>query len=72
MDYLPYYDSPSWDQCRLQVHAQVSAFSKKRYTPQDILHFPWDDDYKEKVDLPTEITKEEIEKLREKSKKFKV
>lgn len=62
LDQLQYYDAPSWERCRILLHGQVSAFSKNKLELKDIMTFPWDE--KTKSDLPTEITNEDIARLR--------
>lgn len=63
---LQYLDVNSWEQTRLLIFAVSSMFSKKQLTQQDIMKFPWEEEIKN-----TEITNEDIERLKKQAEIIK-
>ena len=63
IDNLPYMDRNSWEQHRFLAYTNIQINSKKKLSPTDIMKFAWDSE----EDVNT-ISKEEIERLRSKSK----
>lgn len=58
-----------WERTRFNSYIIAQVNSKKKLSPQDILHFTWED-VKKKGD--TSISDEEIERLKLKAKQFKL
>lgn len=65
MNNLSYLDKNDWERTRLSIYSNVQMNTKKKLTPKDILTFPWENEPKE---VNNEISKEDIERLRSKSK----
>ena len=62
---LKYLDKNEWERTRLSIYSNVQMNTKKKLQPKDILTFPWESEPKE---VNKEISKEDIERLKEKSK----
>lgn len=67
LENIPYLDRISWEQHRFQIYSNVQMNSKKKLSPTDIMQFAWD---KEDEEDSTEITTEDIERLKNKSKEI--
>ena len=63
---LRYLDKNEWERIRLSIYSNVQMNTKKKLQPKDILSFPWETEPKEEGSK--EISKEDIERLKEKSK----
>lgn len=57
----------SWEQARLVAYFIAQSNSIKHLKPTDIIQFSWEN---EEADEETSITKEDILRLKEKSKQF--
>lgn len=68
LDCIPYYDRVGWEQTRLKATIQANCFASEPLSPEDIMHFQWDD-IKDKKDKKT-INKEDIERLKARAKKI--
>lgn len=66
LDALPYLDRNSWEQSRLQSLVTAQVNSKKQLKATDIIKLPWDEDNVTETS-PTEISTEDIERLKKKS-----
>ena len=66
---IKWMDRNTWEQTRLQSYLTVQVNSKNKLTPQDILKLPWDEGG-EDIDHDTEISKEDIARLKELGKKW--
>lgn len=64
-DSLKYANRPEWEQTRLLMYILAQVNSKKKLDINDIMSFPWDEDYSESS---KEITDEEKNTLRMKAK----
>lgn len=62
---LSYYEKNDWERTRLNIYSSVQMNTKKKLKPEDVLKFPWEVEPKVK---DTNISNEDIERLREKSK----
>lgn len=62
---LRYLERNDWERTRLSMYSNVQMNTKKKLTPKDILSFPWENESEEDS---KEISKEDIERLKEKSK----
>lgn len=62
---LRYLERNDWERTRLNMYSNVQMNTKKKLTPKDILSFPWENESEEDS---KEISKEDIERLKEKSK----
>lgn len=60
---LQYADTASWEQTRWLMYVMAQINSRKQLKVTDILRFAWDEDAKKNQ----MITKEEIERLKEKA-----
>lgn len=65
IDNLQYLDRNDWERTRLSVYSNVQMNTKKKITPKDILTFPWENEPEEVVN---DISNEDIQRLKEKSK----
>ena len=65
---LPYLDRNEWEQTRIRVFSTASMFSNHKPQLTDIMQFAWDK--KQAVEMPKEITEEEINDLRQQAKQF--
>lgn len=63
---LQYFDSPSWERCRLEAYSTIQSQSSKKIKLKDFMSFPWEKDFG-KIDLETEISEDDIMRLREQS-----
>lgn len=64
---LEYLDRNSWEQTRLSIYSNAQMNTRKHLTVTDIMTFPWE---KEKEKGDTEISTEDINRLREMAKKY--
>lgn len=64
---LPYLDRNLWEQNRFAVYSNIQIHSKKKLSPTDIVKFAWDS---ESIDTETEITNEDIERLKNKAEQI--
>ena len=64
LEYIPYLDRNSWEQLRYDMFSNIQMNTSKPINAQDLLKFPWD----EIVDADTDISNNDIERLRNKSK----
>lgn len=67
MKYAHYTHQDEWEQARLNAYMTAQVNSKKRLKVEDIIKFPWED---EKEKHNTEITREDIERLKIKAKNY--
>ena len=73
IDNIPYLDRNLWDSQRLNAYITAQVNSKKKLTQQDICKFKWDEhDIEEfvKKDTDTNISTEDINRLKELSKQW--
>lgn len=67
LEYIPYLDRNSWEQCRYDIYSNVQLNSSKAINAQDLIKFPWD--IKEEINnTDTVISDDNIERLNNKSK----
>lgn len=66
---IKWMDRNTWEQARLQAYLTAQVNSKNKLSPTDILKLPWDEGG-EDIDHDTEISKEDIERLKELGKKW--
>lgn len=61
-----------WEQARLGAYITAQVNSTKKLKVTDIMEFPWESDYKNKKMRTgvTEISNEDVERLRNKAKKY--
>jgi hypothetical protein len=69
VDNIPFLDRNNWEQTRLSMYANAQMNTKKKLTVKDIVTFPWE---KEVEQHNTEISTEDIKRLREKAKNMKI
>lgn len=69
LENLQHLDRQEWERTRLLMYSNYSIWSKKKLGVQDILSFPWDSN-KDKRTGETEITNEDIARLKELSKRW--
>lgn len=62
---IPYLDRQKWEQTRFLVYSNVQMNTKKKLSPTDVMKFPWDNN-----EQTQSITNEDIERLKERSKKI--
>ena len=62
-------DRNTWEQTRLQSYLTVQVNSKNKLTPSELIHFPWDEGI-DNTDHDTEISNEDIQRLKELGKKW--
>lgn len=65
LDCIPYTDRNMWEAHRVNSYITAQVNSTKRLHAKDIMKFAWDD---EQVDSTTEISKEDINRLRKQAK----
>ena len=66
---IKWMDRNTWEQTRLQSYLTVQVNSKNKLTPSDLIHFPWDEGI-DNTDHDTEISNEDIQRLKELGKKW--
>ena len=66
---IKWMDRTTWEQARLQAYLTAQVNSKNKLSPQDILKLPWDEGG-EDIDHDTEISNEDIQRLKELGKKW--
>lgn len=66
-DNLKYTNRPDWEQTRLIMYILAQTNSKKKLNIEDIMSFPWEKDIE---DNPNEVSKEDMNTLREKAKRM--
>ena len=61
-----------WEQARLGAYITAQVNSTKKLKVTDIMEFPWEADYKSKKMRTgvTEISNEDVERLRNKAKRY--
>lgn len=67
MKYQYLKSKENWEQARLISYLIAQTNSTKKLTFRDIIEFPWE---KDSIDLATTISKEDIDRLREKARQF--
>lgn len=70
IDNLPYLDRNMWEACRLSAWITIQANSRDEVAMQDVLQFKWEDASDRAKD--TEISNEDIARLREKAKQIRL
>lgn len=65
LEYIPYLDRNSWEQCRYEIYSKVQMNSSKQINAQDLIRFPWDEST---ISTDTAISNDDIERLKNKSK----
>ena len=69
LKYEYYAHKDDWEQARLVAFIMAQCNVKKKLTYDDIVKFYWEDE-KDKEEQDTSITKEDIERLRNKSQQL--
>lgn len=64
---LKYADRAQWEMTRWLLYAIIQVNSKKKIKIEDVLSFPWDNNYSP---LEKEISTDDIKRLRAKSKEI--
>ena len=67
IDNLQFADKYEWERVRLIAYCNLQKRTKKKLSPQDIIKFPWEDE-KHNIILDKEITNDDINRLKERSK----
>lgn len=67
MKYQHLKSKENWEQARLISYLIAQTNSTKKLNFRDIIEFPWE---KESIGLATTISKEDIDRLREKARQF--
>lgn len=67
LDNLRYLERNEWERSRYAIYSNIQINSKKKLKPTDIMKFEWDDEKEESGEKQT-ISKEDINRLKEKSK----
>lgn len=71
MENIPSLDRNMWESSRLIAYLIASVNSKNKLSMQDICRFKWEEDKKEEQHN-TEISTEEINRLKQKAKNIKL
>lgn len=67
LEYIPYLDRNSWEQCRYAMYSNIQMNSTKPIKATEIIKFPWDN-ITDEIAKETTISKDEIERLKNKAK----
>lgn len=70
IDISPYAYKNEWNMTRERMWLEANKFAKKKIEREDIYKFIWDEKAEEKHN--TEISNEDIQRLREKAKTFNI
>ena len=72
MENIHLANKESWEQARLGAYITAQVNSSKKLKITDIMEFPWEADYKSKKMRTgvTEISNEDVERLRNKAKRY--
>jgi len=70
VDNLPYMDRNLWEGLRLNAYITAQVNSRKKLTPQDIAKFKWEQEDQQVEEHITEISNEEIKRLKNLSKQW--
>lgn len=65
---IPYVDRNIWETSRMQAYVTAQVNSRKKLDLQDICKFKWEENPKDKSE--TEISNEDIKRLKELSKQW--
>ncbi len=70
---IPYLDRTQWETSRLNAYVVAQVNSRKHISQQDICKFKWEEeDTVSKEEHNYEITNDDIERLKQLSKQFKI
>lgn len=71
LEYLPYTDRNLWETQRLNSFITAQVNSRKKLNPTDICKFKWETDLEDiEVEHVTEISNNDIERLKQLSKQW--